>query len=376
MLLAIEQAAEAELANEVPVGAIVVKDGAVVSVGRNRTLETGDPTAHAEIIALRAAAKVLGTHRLDGLEMFVTLEPCPMCSGAVFHSRLSRLVYGAADPKTGCAGSVTDLFGIRQINHHTHLKSGVLENQCRHQLQTFFQSVRRKKSDTHVRLREDAVRVDPENFVEFQDFLASSQYFLTSDGWRLHYIDSSSGDTSNIVLCLHALPYWSYQFKQLLPLLKKAGFRVLMPDFLGCGLSDKPKKKTWHSLNNHVAAIHELLLALKVTSCTIVVMGNSIEVAHALVSLFSASTIRIVDINFVGENKISKSKIRNSIFCGEKIKYLNDLSGEYLNALLQVFPDKGHVAVLDYAVRLNEFSLNVPFELTCSQAKEISSQLS
>src|SRR5262245_17245472 len=111
MAQALSEARAAMEAGEVPVGAVLVKDGAVLATGRNMPVAAHDPTAHAEIQALRAAALALGNYRLDGCELFVTLEPCAMCAGAMLHARLARVVFGAADPKTGAAGSVVDLFG-------------------------------------------------------------------------------------------------------------------------------------------------------------------------------------------------------------------------------------------------------------------------
>lgn len=357
MQLAIQQAAEAELANEVPVGAVLVKDGQVIAVGRNRTLETGDPTAHAEIIALREAAKIVGTHRLDGLELFVTLEPCPMCTGAVFHSRLSRLVYGAADPKTGSAGSVTNLFSIRQLNHHTALTAGVLAESCGSQLQAFFQKIRRDKTLTRVRLREDAVRSNEKDFAEFKEFLTDSHYFVSSEGWRLHYIDSGGAPESKVILCLHEFPFWSYQFKRLLPLLTKRGYRVVMPDLIGCGLSDKPKRSSWHSPQSHAAALHQLLCSLAVSHVQSIALGTSEKIIKNLISISSIKFDKAIspDLrkNFITKsinknNSLSRYFVDPIIWPRASIKYLQDLFVEDVKALLVAFPDKGHVGILKY----------------------------
>ena len=119
MLAALDQARAAGQAGEVPVGAVVVKDGVIIATGRNAPIGGSDPTAHAEIVALRAAALALENYRLEGCELFVTLEPCAMCAGAMLHSRLKRVVFGASDPKTGAAGSVLNLFDQPQLNHQT-----------------------------------------------------------------------------------------------------------------------------------------------------------------------------------------------------------------------------------------------------------------
>ena len=126
MALALEQAREAAAAGEIPVGAIVVRRGEVIAVGRNAPIATHDPTAHAEMVALRSAALVLGNYRLDECELFVTLEPCAMCSGAMLQARLKRVVFGALEAKTGAAGSVINLFTQPQLNHQTSVQGGVL----------------------------------------------------------------------------------------------------------------------------------------------------------------------------------------------------------------------------------------------------------
>jgi tRNA(adenine34) deaminase len=138
MGLALDLAREAGAAGEVPVGALVVIDGEVVGRGFNRPIGRHDPTAHAEIMALRDAATRLGNYRLPGSTLFVTLEPCAMCAGAIMHARVERVVFGARDPKTGAAGSVIDLFAEPRLNHHTAITGGVLADECGGQLSGFF----------------------------------------------------------------------------------------------------------------------------------------------------------------------------------------------------------------------------------------------
>lgn len=138
MRAALEQAQRAWDQGEVPVGAVVVKDGVVIARGYNQPIGQHDPTAHAEIVALRAAAEVLGNYRLPGCVLYVTLEPCVMCSGAMMHARLARIVYGAPDPKTGACGSVVNLFEQEQLNHHAQTVGGVLADDCAGLLKSFF----------------------------------------------------------------------------------------------------------------------------------------------------------------------------------------------------------------------------------------------
>ncbi|WP_109842437.1 tRNA adenosine(34) deaminase TadA [Bordetella pseudohinzii] len=148
MQLALDQARLAYAAGEVPVGAVVVDgQGQVLGAGYNRTILDADPTAHAEVVALRAAARRLGNYRLPGLALYVTLEPCVMCIGAMLHARLSRVVYGAHDPKTGACGSVLDVGAVAQLNHHTTVSGGVLAQPCADLLRAFFRE-RRKKENT------------------------------------------------------------------------------------------------------------------------------------------------------------------------------------------------------------------------------------
>lgn len=135
---ALVQARHAWALGEVPVGAVVVKDGAVIATGFNQPIGTHDSTAHAEIVALRAASARLGNYRLPGCELFVTLEPCVMCSGAMMHARLARIVYGAPDPKTGACGSVVNLFAEGKLNHHAEVAGGLLAEECGALLKRFF----------------------------------------------------------------------------------------------------------------------------------------------------------------------------------------------------------------------------------------------
>lgn len=129
-------------AGEVPVGAVVVRDGRIVGRGWNRNIADSDPTAHAEVLALREAGITVGNRRLEGCELFVTIEPCAMCSGAMVHARIRRLVYGADDPKAGAVHSVMQVLNHRQLNHKVEVRSGVLAGRSAEVLQTFFRSRR------------------------------------------------------------------------------------------------------------------------------------------------------------------------------------------------------------------------------------------
>jgi len=146
MRIALQQAELARLRGEVPVGAVMVHAGEMVASGFNQPIALHDPSAHAEMLALRAAGQALKNYRLPGVELFVTLEPCAMCAMALLHARVARVVYAASDPKTGAAGSVLDLFAHPQLNHHTSVTRGVLAEESAALLQSFFRGRR-----THAR---------------------------------------------------------------------------------------------------------------------------------------------------------------------------------------------------------------------------------
>ncbi len=147
MQAALEQARLAAAAGEVPIGAVIVAKGQIIARGQNRVLRDVDPTAHAEIVAMRAAAYALGNYRLLDCELYVTLEPCAMCAGAMIHARLSRLVYGAADPKAGAAGSVLEVLNHPKLNHKMPVIAGILSEECGAILRDFFRA--RRESSQH-----------------------------------------------------------------------------------------------------------------------------------------------------------------------------------------------------------------------------------
>ncbi len=142
MAQALEQARAAQALGEVPVGALLVADDQLVAQGHNQPISAHDCTAHAEIVALRAAGQALGNYRLPGLTLYVTLEPCVMCAGAIVQSRVARVVYGAADPKAGAAGSVYDVLSAPRLNHAVALTAGVREDECASVLRAFFRARR------------------------------------------------------------------------------------------------------------------------------------------------------------------------------------------------------------------------------------------
>jgi tRNA(adenine34) deaminase len=151
MQLALVQAANANAIDEVPVGAVLVAEGEVIATGYNRVITDHDPSAHAEIIALRAAGTALQNYRLPDTTLYVTLEPCPMCLAALFHARIARVVFGASDVKTGACGGNVDLSTLA-INHHTAIEGGVLADECAATLQTFFKARRSESKQSRAQL--------------------------------------------------------------------------------------------------------------------------------------------------------------------------------------------------------------------------------
>ncbi|HLQ72917.1 MAG TPA: tRNA adenosine(34) deaminase TadA [Bacillota bacterium] len=147
MQLAIEQAQRAEAIDEVPIGAVIVQNGEVIATGYNQREQDQSALAHAELIAIRRANDYLNSWRLEDCTLYVTLEPCPMCAGAIVQSRVKRVVFGAYDPKSGCASTLMNLLDEPSFNHHVQLTSGIREEQCKQLLQNFFKQLRQRKKE-------------------------------------------------------------------------------------------------------------------------------------------------------------------------------------------------------------------------------------
>lgn len=272
MRQALDEARAAAAAGEVPVGAVVVKDGVVIGRGRNAPIALADPSAHAEVVALRTAAQALGNYRLDGCTLYVTLEPCAMCSGAMLHARLARVVYGAADPRTGAAGSAIDLFGQRLLNHQTAVEGGVLADECGDLLRGFFQE-RRVNANPHP-LREDALRTPDAAFADLPGYPWAPHHLSDLPalaGLRMHYLDEGPANAPRTWLCLHGNPAWSYLYRHMIPVFLAAGDRVVAPDLIGFGKSDKPKKDSAHSFTWHRQVLLEFVERLDLQRTVLVV---------------------------------------------------------------------------------------------------------
>jgi tRNA(adenine34) deaminase len=288
--IALDEARAAAQAGEVPVGAVVVKDGVVLATGRNAPIASHDPTAHAEIAALRAAAAKLGNYRLDGCTLYVTLEPCAMCAGAMLHARIQRVVFAVADPKTGAAGSVTNLFAHASLNHQTEVVNATdlgaacatLQRASSQLLQEFFSQKRQMQRMQHVQnhpLRDDALRTPDAAFAHLPGYPWPPHYLSdlpSLAGLRMHYLDvaQANGPASTqplTYLCLHGNPAWSYLYRKMIPIFAASGARVVVPDLVGFGKSDKPKKDGFHSFRWHRQCLLELVERLDLQNIVLVV---------------------------------------------------------------------------------------------------------
>jgi tRNA(adenine34) deaminase len=291
MQIALAQAHLAALVGEVPVGAVVLHQGVVIAMAHNAPIAQNDPSAHAEMLALRASAAHLGNYRLDNCELFVTLEPCAMCVGAILHARLKRVVYGAADPKTGAAGSVLNLFGQPQLNHHTEVLGGVLAPDCANVLQTFFRRQRQQKSLSTSRLRQDALRT-PSSCFESLPLLPGLAYVVddlpTLQGLRLHYVMGGQPNAHQTILCLHGSLEWSLAWRHTMHTQMASGARVVALDLIGFGQSDKPKKASSYTLAWHAQVLTELLERLNLIDVVLVVPEACDAAIHALGKLTMA----------------------------------------------------------------------------------------
>jgi tRNA(adenine34) deaminase len=284
--LALDQAQAAAHAGEVPVGAVVVRAGQVIATGRNAPIGSHDPTAHAEIVAIRAAAAHLGNYRLDDCELYVTLEPCAMCAGAMLHARIKRVVFAVADPKTGAAGSVTNLFAHTALNHQTEVinatDSGAacatVARASGQLLQNFFTGKRKEQRMQQLHnhpLRDDALRTPDAAFASLPGYPWAPHYVSdlpSLQGLRMHYLDEGAdAGADTIYLCLHGNPAWSYLFRKMIPFFTASGARVVAPDMPGFGKSDKPKKDSVHSFTWHRQCLLELVERLDLQNIVLVV---------------------------------------------------------------------------------------------------------
>ena len=355
MRLALQQAQAAAALGEVPVGAVVVRDGRVIASGHNAPIGAHDPTAHAEIVALRAAASALGNYRLDGCTLYVTLEPCAMCAGAMLHARLHRVVYGAPDPKTGAAGSVLNLFADARLNHGTLLTGGVLAEQGGALLQDFFRPRRANPSP----LRDDALRTPDSAFADLPGYPWAPNYISdlpALNGLRLHYLDEGAPDAPRTWLCLHGNPSWSYLYRHMIPVWLAAGDRVVAPDLIGFGKSDKPKKEGAHSFSWHRQVLLEFVERLGLQNVVLVVQDWGGILGLTLPMAAPARYTGLLVMNTVlatGDAPLPPGFLAWREWCARNPAYdiarllargNPQMSAEECAAYMAPFPDAGHRA--------------------------------
>jgi tRNA(adenine34) deaminase len=361
MQAALAQARLAAEAGEVPVGAVLVHQGQIVATGRNAPIGTHDPTAHAEIRALREGAARLGNYRLEDCELYVTLEPCPMCAGAMLHARLKKVVYGAPDPKTGAAGSVLNLFAQTRLNHQTEVQGGVLAEACATQLQDFFQGRREAQRRLSQPVREDAVRTPEARFADLPDYPWSSNYLsdlAVLDGLRLHYLDEGPHDAPLTWLCLHGNPSWSYLYRKMIPVFLAAGHRVVAPDLIGFGKSDKLKKEGAHSFGWHRQVLLEFIerLDLRCIVLTVQDWGGLLGLTLPMEAPQRYAGLLVMNtLLATGEKPLSAGFLAWREMCAKKPDYEigrllargnPQLSAAECAAYDAPFPDRGHRAAL------------------------------
>ncbi len=275
---------------EVPVGAVVVCNEQIVGHGANAPIAQHDPTAHAEMLALRTAAERLGNYRLDDCELYVTLEPCAMCAGAMLHARLKRVIFGAPDGKTGAAGSVLNVFAQPAINHRTQVLGGVCADECGRLLQRFFSAQRQrqaleKSQPGRAPLRDDALRTGLGRFAHLPDLPAPS--FFVHDlpalaGLQLHYLDSGPAAQRSALVFLHGPASWCLSWHTRVTLAIAQGQRVICPDLIGFGKSDKPKKASAHRLPWHADTLVQLFQRLQLRQVTLLAPADMQALAQRL----------------------------------------------------------------------------------------------
>lgn len=363
MRLALAQAGDAAAAGEVPVGAVLVHQGQVIATGRNAPIAGQDPTAHAEMLALRGGALALGNYRLEDCELFVTLEPCAMCCGAMLHARLKRVVFGAAEPKTGAAGSVLNLFDHAQLNHQTQVQGGVLAEECGAALQEFFRqrrSAQREETRAAHPLRDDALRTPEEAFEGLPGYPWQPNYLSdlpSLAGLRMHYLDEGQGGGLTY-LCLHGNPAWSYLYRKMAPVFLQAGQRVVAPDLIGFGKSDKPKKDSLHSFAGHRKNLLELVERLDLHNIVLVVQdwGGLLGLTLPMAAPQRYAGLLVMNTTLAtGEQPLSAGFLAWREMCAKNPEFdvgrlfargNPQLSAAECAAYNAPFPDRGHRAAL------------------------------
>lgn len=351
MRLALQAAHEAAARGEVPVGAVVVKDGRCIAAAGNACVGAHDPSAHAEIAALRQAARALGNYRLQGCTLYVTLEPCAMCAGAMLHARLARVVFGAADPKTGAAGSLLNLFAQPALNHQTQVTGCVLAGECAAALHGFF----RPRRINAAPLRQDALRTPPARFAHLPDdpWPRHAESGLPALGdLRLSYMDEGPRDAPITWLCLHGAPAWSHLWRHMAAQWLAAGCRVIAPDLIGFGRSDKPKKESAHTLAWHRQILIEWVRKLDVRRVALALHGTAGAAGLALPAADPQRYAALLAINTGFAPAAQASGAGQGAPACLPLSRLPRLPADEQAACEAPFPDNGHRAALRALPRL------------------------
>ena len=349
MALAIEQAVFAEQSGEVPVGAVIVKDGIVIGSGHNRTLVDRDPTAHAEVVAIRAASRAIGNHRLVGCTLYVTLEPCAMCMGAVLQSRVERVYFGASDPKTGACGSVLDLSKYRQINPHCSVYGGLSQDVCSHQLASFFRKRRLVKLAAHEPLREDALRLREGHLDTWMGGCTpltwnalNSSKGLRVRGWSN---PGSEEKARTLLFCLHGVSSWSYIYRDLLLAKFPRDIAAWAIDLPGHGGSDKTKHGAELDSSFQLSVLEEILASCPFDRVHVFAHDSgcrfAIDLAERRKDLVRGLTL--ISPATLGANNCQTTKVPRSL--RQLYDWYYTLSGcraDFAKAMCAQYPDAGH----------------------------------
>ena len=363
MQLALAQANLALAAAEVPVGAVLVRDGQVIAQAHNAPVSQHDPSAHAEVLVLRQAAAKLGNYRLDECTLYVTLEPCTMCAGAILNARLGKVVWGAPEPKTGAAGSVINVFAQPSLNHQTVNQGHLLAKECSQPLQTFFKQQRtaQKAKAAQTRLRDDAVRTPDSAFSGLPGYRWEPNYISdlpSLNGLRMHYLDEGPADAEVTWLCLHGNPAWSYLYRHMIPVFLAAGHRVVAPDMPGFGKSDKPKKDSAHFFEWHRDVLLEFIEALDLRGIQLVVQdwGGILGLTLPMAQPWRYQSLLVMNTTLAtGEQPLSEGFLAWRKMCADKPMFdvgklfargNPQMSADECAAYNAPFPDAGHRAAL------------------------------
>lgn len=362
MQQALELAHVAACHNEVPVGAVIVKNGEVIAKGFNLCIQNSDPSAHAEIVAIKQAALILKNYRLEDCELYVTLEPCCMCAGAILNSRIKRVVYAASDFKAGAAGSVIDVFQNTNLNHQTTITKGILQADSAAILQSFFQKKRSEQRQTSLpnKLKEDFLRLPVtiyKQFVEENQLtkLSHFNYQLNHlNGARLHYLDSGltylmpGQHNQKTIVILPGLMQSSSSFLDVFYYLKNVGIRVVVIDLIGMGYSDKPKKLKHDSfdamIDYHFQYLNELLKILKIISFDIWAANLSAVIGQATQAHYSSTQIYLQN----NDSALFLAEVKS----WKHFKKMVEKDVGPTSTLLLPYPDKGHFIYTHYLLNL------------------------